>query len=149
MLSKTSTGFSINTQSLDNVSALSFTVATELMQLYEPGSPVDPTHRVDAIRSASDAPIIFSIGTDNGAYVIFPSAASTTGWDQVDLRVGVHAAHPDVDVKAQAYVVTASQDQAGTFRIALAMAGQSGPRFFVSHDVPLAQAGTPQFWDGG
>lgn len=151
MLSKTTTSFAIDTRSLDDVSALKFTVATELTELYEPGRPIDPVHRVVAIRGATDAPIVFTVGTDDGVYVVFPDATSTTGWNQVDLRQGVHAAFPGIAATARGYLVAASQDQdqGGTFRLAVAVAGQNGPAFFVSRDAPVAEAGTVQFWKSG
>jgi hypothetical protein len=146
MLSTTTSQFSIPTQSLDSITALNFTFATELMQNYAVGSPVNPTQRVAAIRSPNDTPLVFSIGTDNGCYAIFNDSSSPSGWNQVDLRQGINAAFPDIDPGAQTYTMAVSQDKDGTFRIAVALAGQGTPVFFVSRDAMLLPAVSADFW---
>lgn len=146
MLSQTTSQFSIPTEALDPITQLNFGVATELMQNHTVGMPVDPTQRVAAIRTPQDTPVIFSIGTDNGLYVIFTDSMSPSGWNQVDLRAAIHIAYPDIDAAARVYTMAVSQDHDGTFRIAVALAGQNAPVFLLTHDATLPATPSADFW---
>ncbi len=127
MLSTTAAKFQVDATPESGYGELEFSVSTEMMKDHSTGMPVDPQHRIAVLRDSNNAPMIFSIGSDSGFYLILRDPSNAAGWKQIDLRPGIHKSFSYMGENATAQAMAVSQDANGTIRIAVALKPVNAP----------------------
>ncbi len=72
----------------DSQSQVTTSFFSELMENYSPVRPVDAQHQLESIY-LNNTPVVFSIGTENGFYILHPKDQSATGWVQYPLALNL------------------------------------------------------------
>lgn len=139
MLSTQATSFQIEATPNSGFGTLNCSVTSELMQNHSAGLPVDPQHQIQVVQDNNGSPMVFSIGTNGKFYLVMRQDGGQTGWQQIDLSAGLLQADATLGADATAQAFAVSQNQNGTFRVAVAVTpantGNQNTHLYITREL--------------